>query len=480
MTRPKLLITHPFDEAVALTPVPANTQEHGRESPRQFDGRPHAAYANMVGPFGGITAATVINGIQQHPDVLGDPLALTINYVAPIAYGDWDLDLQAVRTNRTNQHWVFTINQEDHIVATGSAVFGVVRDTWADTEPTPPEAPPADEVEATDFVEFIEWAKQYDKRFVVGGLAEEKNDDSTSTVWLRDQPARPIDFPSLTSMADCFFPRVFLRHGAYMPAGTISLTVYFHATAEELAIAQHSLEAAKNALWAAQGQRDAVCGGSGGAPGACDAAKGAAQQADEQVRIAEVRLRQVEQGAGAQEISAVRGQVQQVEGQLAAARADVAQAEAALARIETGATAEALAAADAQVAQAEAAVARARLAVERCALLAPYDGVIVAVTARVGEEIGPGVPALQIADTGAWRVETDDLTELDVVRVAVGQRTTVVPDALPDLALEGIVAAVSEMPEDRAGEVLYKVTIDLPEPDPRLRWGMTVAVTFEE
>lgn len=221
-------MTHVFDEAIVLTPVASASGHVVRATT-------HPAYANMVGPFGGITAATVINGIQQHPDVLGDPLALTINYVAPIAYGEWDLDLQAVRTNRTNQHWLFTINQDDHIVATGTAVFGVVRDTWADTELTPPEAAPVDEVEATDFVEFIEWAKQYDKRFVVGGLAEAKSDDSTSTLWLRDQPERPLDFASLTSMADCFFPRVFLRHGAYMPAGTISLTVYFHATAAELA-----------------------------------------------------------------------------------------------------------------------------------------------------------------------------------------------------------------------------------------------------
>ena len=96
------------------------------------------------------------------------------------------------------------------------------------------------------------------------------------------------------------------------------------------------------------------------------------------------------------------------------------------------------------------------------------------------EEIGPGVPALQLADTSAWRVETDDLTELDVVRVAAGQRVTVIADALPDVALEGTVTSIAETSEVRAGEVLYQVTIDLPDPDPRLRWGMTVAVTFEE
>lgn len=253
------------------------------------------------------------------------------------------------------------------------------------------------------------------------------------------------------------------------------------ATAEEREIAQRGIELAKNALWAAQGQRDAVCGATqGGAPGSCDAAKGAVQQAEEQVRIAEVQRRQVEQGASAQEIAAAQGQVRQAEGQLEAARAEAARAEAALAQLRAGATPEAIAAAEAQVSQAEAAVDRAALMVARCALEAPFDGGVVAVVARLGEEIAPGVPALQLADTSAWRVETDDLTELDVVRVAVGQRVTVVADALPDVALEGTVASIAETSELRAGEVLYKVTIDLANPDPRLRWGMTVAVTFEE
>jgi len=254
------------------------------------------------------------------------------------------------------------------------------------------------------------------------------------------------------------------------------------ATEEELAIARHSVELAKNALWAAQGQRDAVCGssGQGGSPGACDAAKGAVQQAEEQVRIAELQLRQVEQGASAEELAAAQGQLQQAQGQFAAAEADVARAEAALAQLRAGATPEVIAAAEAQVAQAEAAVERAALMVARCALEAPYDSTVVAVDARLGEELGPGVPAVQIADQSAWRVETDDLTELDVVRIELGQRVTLVPDALPDLALEGTVASIGRTSEYRAGEVLYKVTVDVAEPDPRLRWGMTVAMTFEE
>lgn len=220
-------MTHVFDDATAVVRL------------HEADGyvvraTTHPAYNNMVGPFGGITAGTVVRAIQDHPDALGEPLALTINYVAPITEGEWDLTLDVVRSNRTNQHWTFAIVQNDQTVATGTAVFGVRRDTWSDTEGRAPEVPPVDEVPAVDFPDFIAWARNYDKRFVTGGLGS-ASDDSTSTLWLRDEPARPLDYPALVSMTDAFFPRVFLRHGTYMPAGTISLTTYFHATRAELA-----------------------------------------------------------------------------------------------------------------------------------------------------------------------------------------------------------------------------------------------------
>ncbi|GAB08187.1 hypothetical protein GOARA_004_00270 [Gordonia araii NBRC 100433] len=218
-------MTHVFDEAIAVAAKPDGV----------FHATTHDAYDNMVGPFGGITAATVINALQQHPEILGNPLALTINYAAPVANGTWDLRPVIVRTNRTNQHWTFTIEQEGSVVSTGSAVFGIHRETWADTEAQRPDAPDPESVAAVDFPDFIAWARNYDKRFVVGGLEDGKSEDSTSTVWLRDLPERPLDYPSLTSMADAFFPRVFLRHGTYMPAGTITLTTYFHATPDELA-----------------------------------------------------------------------------------------------------------------------------------------------------------------------------------------------------------------------------------------------------
>jgi hypothetical protein len=51
---------------------------------------------------------------------------------------------------------------------------------------------------------------------------------------MRDAPPRPLDFCALAALADVFFPRVWLRRAHRVPAGTVSITVYFHASAAQL------------------------------------------------------------------------------------------------------------------------------------------------------------------------------------------------------------------------------------------------------
>jgi multidrug resistance efflux pump len=87
---------------------------------------------------------------------------------------------------------------------------------------------------------------------------------------------------------------------------------------------------------------------------------------------------------------------------------------------------------------------------------------------------------MRIADLSRLYVETDDLTEIEVVDIKVGQKVTVVADALPGVEMTGTVESISQVYEEKRGDVTYTVRILLDNPDPRLRWGMTVVVTFEE
>lgn len=217
-----------FDQAIALEHAGADW----------YHGHTHEAWANMVGPFGGSTAATMLNAILQHPKRHGDPLALTLNYAGPVADGRFDIEARPVRTNRSNQHWVLEMRQGDEVVTTATALTGLRRETWSETESAPPEVPAPEELPRASEDRGVRWISNYDMRFVTGGwddVAEEGSESSTTTMWIRDAQERPLDHLALTALGDSFFPRSFLRLGRPVPAGTVTLSVYYLATADELA-----------------------------------------------------------------------------------------------------------------------------------------------------------------------------------------------------------------------------------------------------
>ena len=113
-------------------------------------------------------------------------------------------------------------------------------------------------------------------------------------------------------------------------------------------------------------------------------------------------------------------------------------------------------------------------------LKAPFAGTISVQNLKVGEHINAGQPMVTLVDFSQWEVKTDDLTEIEVVKIKEGQNVTVKLDALPDVTLTGVVMAISSKYEEKRGDITYTVTIALTSTDPRMRWGMTADVTFEK
>ncbi len=111
-------------------------------------------------------------------------------------------------------------------------------------------------------------------------------------------------------------------------------------------------------------------------------------------------------------------------------------------------------------------------------LLAPWSGAIADLSLKMNTYLQAGQTVVTVADFSGWKVETDNLTEIEVPEVTLGQRVNITPDALPDLELTGIVTDISTLHEEKRGDVTYTVTVSLEESDPRLRWGMTMVVTF--
>ena len=163
--------------------------------------------------------------------------------------------------------------------------------------------------------------------------------------------------------------------------------------------------------------------------------------------------------------------------QIEAAEIAIMEAEANLAQVLAGSTPEQIAVAEAGVAQAESSLVQAQLALEKLALIAPFNGIVADLNLEMGEIVAAGTPVVNLADFSVWRIETDDLTEIDIVRVSEGQSVDVRFDAIDEETFLGVVTRIKPRSETKAGDVTYTVIIDLDDnTDPRLRWGMTTFV----
>ena len=214
------------------------------------------------------------------------------------------------------------------------------------------------------------------------------------------------------------------------------------------------------------------------------------EQATNQYNAVQARLTQLKKGAGAADIAGARARIQRAQAQLdllaaanpadvAAAEAEVRRAQAQLDLLAAGAKPEAIAGAEAEIASAKAALAQAKVALAETELKAPFAGTIAALDARIGEQVGPGSPIIRLADLSAWQIETDDLTELNVVRVAEGAPASITFDAIPGLKIAGKVSRIKPLGENKQGDMTYMVIIAPEQADPRLRWNMTAAVAIE-
>ncbi len=212
------------------------------------------------------------------------------------------------------------------------------------------------------------------------------------------------------------------------------------------------------------------------------------QQATIAVEAAQARFELLESGPSNATVAAASAEVARQQASLdtlngtlpadlLAAQADVSAAQAQLDLLLAGARSEVLAVAQADVAAATAALQQTLVALSFTELRAPFAGTVAGLTVAPGEQVTPGATLMTLADLSSWLVETEDLTELDVVQVAAGSAVELTFDALPGLQMEGTVANVRPRGADNRGDIVYTAVIHPKQNDPRLLWNMTAVVT---
>lgn len=176
---------------------------------------------------------------------------------------------------------------------------------------------------------------------------------------------------------------------------------------------------------------------------AVDVAEAARGQAQAALDLAQLEFDQLPPGASPGQVESAQAELDLAQAELELARSTLTEAETALRHTE---------------------------------LRAPFSGTVAAVSVEVGEPVAAGEPVVTIGDISTWLIETTDLSELEVVRVAAGDPATITFEALPDVVLSGRVARIQVRGTTDNGGVLFAVAIRPDEHIPELRWNMSATV----
>ncbi|GAB4581642.1 MAG: hypothetical protein Fur0022_43910 [Anaerolineales bacterium] len=127
--------------------------------------------------------------------------------------------------------------------------------------------------------------------------------------------------------------------------------------------------------------------------------------------------------------------------------------------------------AEAKIADAQARLAAAQTDLQNLEIHAPFDGIIIEVNARAGENIPAGTGIITLIDPQAIEVEATVIEE-DYPYVAVGQEVQLYFDAIPDADVTGTITRI--LPTRTGGDrPLYNIYITLNEIPDKLAEGMT-------
>jgi hypothetical protein len=212
------------------------------------------------------------------------------------------------------------------------------------------------------------------------------------------------------------------------------------------------------------------------------AAQAGSTQAWSDLQAARAQFSQAEAQVSATQaaVRTAEAQVAQANAEVETARAQVQQAQAALETMMAGSRQEDIKVAEAAVAEATSYLTAARNALEEATLTALFDGTVGAVLVDEGQLVQPAEVVIMLGDLSLLRAETEDLSEVDVSRIQVGQRAAVTVDALGGRVLPGTVARVAPVATERRGARVYLVSLDLDAASsPSLRWGMSAFVEID-
>jgi len=213
-----------LDQSLALEP--AGEGAHAAHADPAYKGG-----ANM---FGGWLAAIMLKAVLADAAAAGAPCAMTFNFIQGVPENSAiTLKTQRLGGGRSLAHWRCDLFAEGvGLAVTATVVLATRRDSARLTQAAAPEAPRPETL--GEWHPPTRFGQNVDVRYVTA--APWPNPGTTRSIcWIRDMEQRAVDALQLLVYCDALAPRSFFITPGPGPSATITLSLYIHATADELA-----------------------------------------------------------------------------------------------------------------------------------------------------------------------------------------------------------------------------------------------------
>ncbi len=236
--------------------------------PGEWQARADPAYESINGQFGGWSAALLLRALLSEPRASGTPSALTVHFLSAVPPGrELSIRTELRHGGRSLSYWQAELGEkgQPETLALATLVLSNRRESDRFDELRMPKAPDPETLE-----QFRPPAGPFGERTDIRPVIGHPPFGQTATrsvFWTREESGRAVDAVQLAYLADVGAPRIYLRSAGPRPSATLTLSIYFHATAEELAAigddfllselngtrAQASTVGSRGELWSRQG-----------------------------------------------------------------------------------------------------------------------------------------------------------------------------------------------------------------------------------
>lgn len=186
-----------------------------------------------TGMFGGWTAALLLKSVLSDARAEGEAAAITLSYVNRVSPGrELAVTASPLGGGRSVMTWRAEVRREgdETLLASASVLLANRRESDGFTEWAFPEAPVPEDLPMihppATFGQFV------DMRVNKIPFGQK---DSHSVHWVRERTGHTVDHVLLAYLADCYPPRILYRSAGPRPSSTLTMSVYFYASAGDLA-----------------------------------------------------------------------------------------------------------------------------------------------------------------------------------------------------------------------------------------------------